>query len=122
MALRSCDDISPDGSAETQLRLPAPLRDVMEADEDNVIHCDVEGTDSPSTVGPHSHRLLAHGIHELLDGFCDDFGQLFLCDHATFASVISRRDLFVARLVPWPLYSDSYRRPGRRECRLVPLD
>ena len=103
MSLWSCDEVGPESSAETQLRLPAPLRNVMEADEDNVIHFDVEGADSPLPIGPHLHRLLAHGIHELLDASCDYFGQLCFIDHATIVSVISRRDLFVARLVAWPL-------------------
>jgi hypothetical protein len=103
MSLWSCDDASHDSSAETQLRLPASLRNVMEADEDNIIHSDVEETDPPLPIGPHLHRLFAHGIHKLFDASCDYFGQLCLVDHATFVSVISRRDLFVARLVAWPL-------------------
>lgn len=103
MALRSCADTSPDSSTETQLGLPAPLRNMVETNEDNVVHSDVQRTDSPSPIGPYLHCLLAHRIHELLDASCDDFSKFLLADHAAFMCPIFRLDLFVARFVAWPL-------------------
>lgn len=103
MALWSRGNIGPDCSAETQLGLPAPLRHVMKAHEDDIVYRNIKGTDFPLPIRPDLRRLSAHGVHELLDTPRDDFSKLRLVDHASSGSVVFRRDLFVARLIAWPL-------------------
>jgi len=111
------------GPPQSKVWLPAAHRDVVDADEDEILELDLvwPRADSPSRVRIIFHWLTMSLLDEPLDTLCDVFGQLGARDRARWAAKVFCRNLSAPLPVSRPLEPDGYTGATTFKDSFIPL-